>query len=170
MRRLRIVTLIEQGKFVSAVKLLRTDMDILCANSLRSFDVWFSFDGLLDAEDWAEQSQWLHERPALRRAMHWRTPPEAPVQIHHPLTLLKCDAYAEADSQTYEGVYRDHQSTVDGELAQVRFFIVFVFWCCCFVAALLILINACFCLLLTFLWFLDVGRSQLNHQLYCTNM
>ena len=76
----------------------------MCSNSFRTYDIWFSFDGLLEPEDWAQQSTWMHERPALRRSMHWRCSLSHSPKIHHPLTLLCNDAYAETDEQTYDAV------------------------------------------------------------------
>lgn len=46
----------------------------------------------------------MHERPALRRSMHWRCSLTQSPKIHHPLTLLCNDAYAETDEQTYDAV------------------------------------------------------------------
>jgi hypothetical protein len=80
-KRLRIVTLVEQCDFVSAVKMLHADLEERCSDSFLTFDIWFSFDGLLEAEDWAQQSPWVHERPKLRGSMHWRCPLAKPPQV-----------------------------------------------------------------------------------------
>ena len=69
-----------------------------------TFDIWFSFDGILEPEDWAQKSDWLHQRPTLRRSMHWRSPQEFDPQIHHPLTFLRCDAYAQSDAEKYDSL------------------------------------------------------------------
>ena len=91
-----------------AVAALQASLESQCiSTSSKTFGIWFSFDGLLEPEEWALQSEWLHERPRLRRSMHWRFPLSDGSRrpcIHHPLTLLRCDVYAESVDQTYDAV------------------------------------------------------------------